>query len=154
MVHYLEQWPPVLCEVPESDNVNRIVIRNNQFSPKFQLIPVGSTVEIINEDSILHNTHIDDGHNTVFNVATPLKSVIVRKALTVTDLLNVRCDLHPNMYGWAFVPPSPHFAVVQESESHTVDRHCAWYLPINRLASRADFQTPNPRTRTRKTVQT
>ena len=117
MVLYLEQWPPVLSEVPESDHVSRIVIRDSQFSPRFQLIPTGSTVEIINEDPILHNTHIDDGHNTVFNVATPLQSVIVRKTLTATGLLNVRCDLHPNMYGWAFVPPSPHFAIVQESEA-------------------------------------
>ncbi len=116
MVLYLEQWPPVLSEVPESDNVSRIVIQNSQFLPRFQIIPAGSTVEIINEDSILHNTHIDDGHNTVFNVATPLKSVIVRKTLTATGLLNVRCDLHPGMYGWAFVPPSPHFAIVREAK--------------------------------------
>ncbi len=117
VVLYLERWPPLLNEVPESDAVSRIVIRNNQFLPRFQLIPAGSLVEIINEDSILHNTHLDDGHNTVFNVATPLKSVTVQKKLSATGLLNVRCDLHPGMYSWVFVPPGPHYAVVERPDT-------------------------------------
>ncbi len=114
MVLYLMPWPPPLTPVPESDAVSQIVIRNSQFIPGFQLIEAGSTIEIVNEDPILHNTHLSDGHNTVFNVATPLESVTVRKTVTATGILNVRCDLHPNMYGWIFVPPSPHFAILEE----------------------------------------
>ncbi len=114
LVLYLEKWPQALAPVAENDNVSKIVIRENQFVPRFQIIAAGSTVEILNEDPILHNTHLDDGHNTVFNVATPLRSITVRKTLTATGILNVRCDLHPTMYGWAFVPPSAHYAVMQE----------------------------------------
>ena len=116
LVIYLEQWPPPLTPVPENDSVSRIVIQDSKFVPRFQLITAGSTVEIINEDLILHNTHIDDGRNTVFNVATPLKSVTVRKTLTSTGILNVRCDLHPGMYSWVFVPPTPQYAVLQEAD--------------------------------------
>ncbi len=142
LVIYLEQWPPPLTPVPENDSVSRIVIQDSKFVPKFQLITAGSTVEIINEDSILHNTHIDDGKNTVFNVATPLKSVTVRKTLTSTGILNVRCDLHPGMYSWVFVPPAPQYSVLQEPDLiHWTNIPPATY----RLISWQPEQTPQHR---------
>ena len=50
-------------------NVSRILIKNNQFIPTLQILPAGSTLEIENQDSFLHNAHVTDGENTVFNVA-------------------------------------------------------------------------------------
>ena len=113
-VVFLERTPPSLTPVPENSNVNQITIQNSQFSPAFQLITAGSTIEIVNNDPILHNTHIIDGVDTVFNVATPLKSIAVRKTMTATGMLFVRCDLHPFMHGWIFVPPNPYYTVVHD----------------------------------------
>ena len=113
-VVFLERTPPSLTSVPENSNVSQITIQNSQFAPAFQLISAGSTIEIVNNDPILHNTHIIDGDDTVFNVATPLKSITVRKTMTATGMLFVRCDLHPFMHGWIFVPPNPYYAVVHD----------------------------------------
>ena len=114
-VIYLERLPPPLTPVPESQEIIQIVIENNQFIPRFQLVPAGSTIEIINRDAFLHNAHVMEGNDTVFNVATPLKRIPVRKTLTATGMLDVRCDLHPSMRGWIFVPPNAYYAVVEES---------------------------------------
>lgn len=116
-VIYLERLPAPLAPVPESQNIVQIAIENNQFIPRFQLVPAGSAIEIINRDEILHNAHVIEGDDTVFNVATPLKRVTVRKTLTATGMLDIRCDLHPSMRGWIFVPPNPYFAVVNQSET-------------------------------------
>ena len=113
-VVFLERSPPSLTPVPENSNVSQITIQNSQFAPAFQLISAGSTIEIVNNDPILHNTHIIDGDDTVFNVATPLKSITVRKTMTATGMLFVRCDLHPFMHSWIFVPPNPYYAVVHD----------------------------------------
>lgn len=118
-VIFLESLQPLSNVVPENTNVSRILIKNNQFIPTLQILPAGSTLEIENQDSFLHNAHVTDGENTVFNVATPLKSVTVSKILKATGMLNVRCDLHPSMHSWIFVPPSPHFAVLEKPETLT-----------------------------------
>lgn len=114
VVVYLEQRPPPLTPVPESDNISRIIIEDNQFIPTFQIISPGSTIEIENRDEMLHNTHVIDGNDTVFNIATPLRSVTVRKIIKATGMLNVRCDLHPFMHGWVFVPSNPYYTLVRE----------------------------------------
>lgn len=114
---YLEQWPPPLKPVPENDEVSQIIIEDNQFIPTFQIISSGSTIEIENRDELLHNTHVIDGNDTVFNVATPLKSVTVRKIIKATGMLSVRCDLHPFMHGWIFVPSNPFYELVREPAS-------------------------------------
>ena len=115
VIAFIERWPPPVQPVPESAAVTRISIEQNLFVPTFQLAPPGSALEIVNKDRILHNAHVVDEDDTVFNVATPLQSVTVRKTLTATGMLNVRCDLHPWMHAWIFVPPNAHYAVVREA---------------------------------------
>ena len=117
VVIYLEQSPPPLLPVPENDDVNQIIIENNQFIPTFQVVSAGSTIEIVNRDNLLHNAHLIDGGDTVFNVATPLTSISVRKVIKATGMLNVRCDLHPFMHGWIFVPSNLFFEVVREPKT-------------------------------------
>lgn len=114
---YLEQSYPPLTPVPENDDISQIIIEDNQFIPTFQIISPGSTIEIENRDDILHNTHVIDGDDTVFNVATPLKSVTVRKIIKSTGMLTVRCDLHPFMHAWMFVPSNPFYELVREPKS-------------------------------------
>ena len=117
LVLFLEPWPPQVSEIKESESVSQILIDQNRFIPTFQLITAGSTIEIVNQDNFLHNAHIINDNDTVFNVATPLKSIRVRKALTATGILKVTCDLHPSMQSWIFVPPNPHYIIVNEPET-------------------------------------
>ena len=69
---------------------------------------------MVNADDDAHNAHVFSGGETVFNVALPVRGVVVRKALPGYGMFKVRCDMHPWMNAWIFVSPSRHFAVVDE----------------------------------------
>ena len=92
----------------------RIRSADGRFLPEFQIVPRASTMEMINTDSIAHNTHVFNRGETVFNVALPLQDVTVRKMLTGDGIFEVRCDMHPWMRARVFVSPSRHYAVVEE----------------------------------------
>lgn len=102
---------------PGPSQINRIESINGTFAPAFQVLPAGSTIEIINSDTIAHNTHVFNRGDTIFNVALPLPGIIVEKSLTGSGIFNVRCDLHPWMQAWLFVPPNQHYAVLQQPDS-------------------------------------
>jgi hypothetical protein len=55
---------PKQAKTPELDN------KGCKFAPEVQVIPPGS-IEIINSDPVLHNTHGFYGKRTAFNVALP-----------------------------------------------------------------------------------
>ena len=104
--------PPPPGETPSP--AYRIRSAAGRFSPRFQVVPAASTVEMTNADSIAHNTHVFNRGETVFNVALPLQGVAVRKMLAGDGIFEVRCDMHPWMKAWMFVSPSRHYAVVGE----------------------------------------
>jgi hypothetical protein len=90
----------------------RITSVNNTFQPSFQVAPVAASVDVGNQDPIPHNTHVFEGGRTLFNVAVPLSGVRVHKVLGRPGMFEVRCDFHPWMRAWLFVPSGPHHAVV------------------------------------------
>jgi plastocyanin len=98
-------------------NARQIESVNGNFSPVFQVVPEGATIEIINSDAIAHNTHVFNRGGTIFNVALPLPGVTVKKTLTGSGIFSVRCDLHPWMQAWLLVPPSRYYGVVHEPGS-------------------------------------
>lgn len=93
---------------------------NNLFEPRFQVAPLAASIEVGNNDSVPHNTHLYNGQRTVFNVALPLSGSRVRKVLPRPGINGVRCDLHPWMQAWIFVPPSAHHAVMWEPGTATL----------------------------------
>ena len=86
-----------------------------EFDPPLQVLPVGATVEVVNKDPVLHNTHVFDRNRTLFNVATPTTSIAVQRKLTRPGLFGVRCDLHPSMNAWIAVVSNPYYAIVEKS---------------------------------------
>ena len=99
---------------PDTSPPHRIRSVDGRFVPEFQVVPRASTLEMVNSDTIAHNTHVFSRGETVFNVALPLQGVTVRKALAGDGIFDVRCDMHPWMRAWVFVPPSRHYAVVDQ----------------------------------------
>ena len=114
LVAYLEPWPEGVEVVEATGKVVQLAIINSLFVPHMQIVEPGSIIEVVNHDSILHNAHVLSENDTVFNVATPLKSISVRKPVTATGVLQIRCDLHPVMRGWLFVPPSEHYSILAD----------------------------------------
>ena len=104
----------------EHDKPARVTSINSAFRPAFQVAPLTAGIEVANDDAIPHNTHLFDGRRTVFNVATPTPGVRVRKVLRQPGIFAVRCDLHPWMRAWVFVPANPHYAVMWQPGSTTL----------------------------------
>jgi plastocyanin len=113
LVAYLEA-PGAAAAVPPGEQAAavRITSVNNTFQPSFQVAPMAASVEVGNQDPVPHNTHVFDGERTVFNVAVPLSGIRVHKVLGRPGIFEVRCDFHPWMRAWLFVPSGPHHAVV------------------------------------------
>jgi plastocyanin len=78
-----------------------------RFAPHVQAVPVGSTLEILNGDPILHNAHGWLGQATAFNLAMPLKGQKVPKRLDRAGLVKVRCDVHAWMSAYVVVTDGP-----------------------------------------------
>lgn len=74
-----------------------------RYHPHVSAAPVGSTVDIVNSDPLLHNIHGYLGQQTLFNVAMPLKGQQIPKPLPKKGLVHVKCDVHSWMSGWIVV---------------------------------------------------
>jgi hypothetical protein len=82
------------------------------------VVPLGSELEIVNNDPILHNVHAYETAPTprsVFNIAQPVRgqrTVIKTKQLSTPGILNAACDAgHPWMDATIVVAPHPYYAV-------------------------------------------
>ena len=89
------------------------VLDNNKcrFEPRVQVVPLGSKIEILNSDPVLHNTHGFLDKKTIFNVAMPLQGMKVKKPLRKAGLLRIDCDSHGWMRGWIYVADNPYYAL-------------------------------------------
>lgn len=86
------------------------------YVPHVQAIPVGSKLELINSDPILHNIHgYLDGTKTLFNVAMPLENQKIPKTITSPGIIRLQCDAgHTWMSGYVVVADNPYYAVTDE----------------------------------------
>jgi plastocyanin len=91
--------------------------KNCEYHPHVLAFPVGTTVEILNPDGILHNVHSYSKANTPFNMAQPK----FKKAMTVKidkpEAINVKCDVHGWMTGWLFAADNPYVIVTDNNGS-------------------------------------
>ena len=90
-----------------------------RFVPHVQVIPAGS-LEIVNSDPILHNTHGFYGKRTAFNLALPNLGQKIPVELTRPGMVRVECDAHGWMLAWVYVADSPYYAVTAEDGMFTI----------------------------------
>jgi len=96
-------WP-ANGKKPELNN------KNCRFEPAMQVIQGGS-IEVVNKDPVLHNTHGYYGKRTAFNMALPNQDQEVTAELLKTGTVKVDCDAHGWMEGWVFVRDNPYYAI-------------------------------------------
>ena len=95
-------WPEMLLKAPVLDQ------KGCQFRPHVQVAREGS-LDIVNSDPVLHNTHGYYGKRTAFNVALPEQNQKVTKILRQPGSVRVDCDAHGWMLGWIHVVDNPYF---------------------------------------------
>lgn len=89
------------------------------YVPHVQAAPVGSTLEIVNSDPMLHNIHGYLGSATFFNMAMPLKNQHIPRVLNRPGIVHVKCDVHNFMNGFVVVVDAP-YAVVGEDGKYDI----------------------------------
>lgn len=107
-----KDWPPP-GKAPEIDNVKC------RFVPDIQVIPAGS-LDVVNTDPVLHNTHGYYGKRTAFNLALPNKDQRIPVELQRAGTVRVDCDAHGWMEGWIYVVDNPYYAVTGPDGKFTI----------------------------------
>jgi plastocyanin len=87
-----------------------------RYTPHVQAVTVGTALEVLNNDAVLHNVHgtLDGGGSplTVFNVAMPFKGGKSPQVLQRRGPIKLRCDAgHTWMNAYVYVFDHPYYAV-------------------------------------------
>ncbi|MGE0705823.1 MAG: carboxypeptidase regulatory-like domain-containing protein [Vicinamibacterales bacterium] len=99
-----------------------------EYAPHAVQIPVGTKLEIVNGDPILHNVHARqltaNGLQTIFNIAQPVKDqrTLVDLPLTRPGIIALSCEAgHPWMTAYILVADHPFAAVTGDDGSFVID---------------------------------
>ena len=96
-------WLPA-AKPPELDNVKC------EFVPHVQVMRAG-TLDVVNKDPVLHNTHGYYGNRTAFNMAQPNQGQSIPAELTRAGTVRVDCDAHGWMEAWVYVVDNPYYSL-------------------------------------------
>lgn len=94
---------------PDTGGTPTLNQKNCRFDPEVQVIPAG-TLNIVNSDPLLHNTHGYYGRRTVFNLALPNQGQTIPTEVPRPGTVRVDCDAHGWMEGWIYVVDNPYYA--------------------------------------------
>lgn len=107
-------------DVPEKNPVMNQ--KELKFLPKVLPIVVGSTVDFLNSDDVLHNVFSPDPCANKFNLGTwkkgEIRSVRYDKIECVSVLL---CNVHPEMEAYVIVLQNPFFAITNEEGEFIIE---------------------------------
>ncbi len=94
--------------------------RDLQFQPHVLPVLVGTTVDFLNSDALLHNVFTPDKCADKFNLGSwpqgQKKSYTFAKPCTAALL----CNVHPEMEGYILALPTPYFAVTDASGAYSI----------------------------------
>jgi plastocyanin len=85
--------------------------RGCRFAPHVVAAPVGSTLDLLNGDALLHGVHGWTGPATAFNVPMAFQGEKQPQPLARPGPIRVGCDVHPWMSAWILVVDVPYYAV-------------------------------------------
>ncbi len=91
------------------------------FVPHVQVVAAGSTVEVYNNDGILHNIHTFSEKNRPINRAQPKFLKKVEVEFTEPEVIKVTCDAHGWMSAWIVVADHPYYTVTDEKGNFQLD---------------------------------
>jgi hypothetical protein len=78
-----------------------------RFTPRVQVAPLGSTLDVVNGDPLLHSVHAWAGRMTRFSLPMPTQGMRTPAKLDRPGLLAIRCDIHGWMSAWLLVAEGP-----------------------------------------------
>jgi plastocyanin len=93
-----------------------------EFHPHVLAFPAGSTIDVKNDDGILHNIHTTSTANPATNVAQPkFKPLIQVKVEKPEWPIGVKCDVHGWMSGYWISQEHPYYAVTDANGGFKIE---------------------------------
>ncbi|MEE8137850.1 MAG: plastocyanin/azurin family copper-binding protein [Thermoanaerobaculia bacterium] len=99
---------------PSQDGAGTSVVfdqKDKVFVPHLLPVVQGTTVNIKNGDSFLHNVHVYQGKDTVLNIALPFQGQVMPHTFAEPGTYTILCDAHPEMSAYILVLENSYFAV-------------------------------------------
>ncbi|KFE72386.1 carboxypeptidase regulatory-like domain-containing protein [Hyalangium minutum] len=92
------------------------------YLPRVTGAQAGQPIQVKNSDGTLHNVRAMAGTKPIFNLAQPPSMPPVTKpAPSDTELVTLKCDVHPWMRSYIAVSSHPYFATTGEDGSFTLN---------------------------------
>jgi hypothetical protein len=93
---------------------------NLVFAPHVLPILVGTTVDFLNSDAVLHNVFSPDACAEKFNLGTWPKGQTKSYTFKNECVATLLCKVHPEMEAFVVAVPTPYFAVTRADGSYTI----------------------------------
>jgi plastocyanin len=94
--------------------------RNLTFVPHVLAVPVGTTVDFHNSDSVTHNVFTPAACAGKFNLGTWPKGQSKSYTFSKECFATLLCLIHPEMEGFVAALPTPYFAVTAADGAYTI----------------------------------
>jgi hypothetical protein len=123
-------------ELPALDRSGELEIVKCLAVPHIQMMPVGSVLEIVNSDPLLHDVYAYlGGTEELFHRALPLQNFRVQEKLTRPGIVHLWCGAgHPWMRGYVVVQEHPYYAVTGQRGNYALSdippgsyQLCVWH---------------------------
>jgi plastocyanin len=98
------------------------VVRNKEcrFHPHTAVAQMGTEVQIINDDPLMHNTNIIVDNSTALNVAMVAGGNPIKKRLKKAGIHLVKCNVHKFMQAYRVVFDDPYFDQTTETGQFSI----------------------------------
>ena len=93
---------------------------NLVFHPHVLPVLVGTTIDFLNSDAVLHNVFSPDACADKFNLGTWPKGETRSYAFKKECVATLLCKVHPEMEAYVLALPTPYFAVTKADGSYTI----------------------------------
>lgn len=94
--------------------------KNCEYHPVALLIPVNTTIEILNSDDVLHNVKTMPGSKTQFNLAQPKFKRKLTMDFKTPEIVQVECNVHGWMHAVVTVAEHPYYALTDANGSFKI----------------------------------
>jgi plastocyanin len=94
--------------------------KDMQFHPHVTVVQVGTTVDFLNSDALLHNVFSPDKCADKFNLGSWPKGTKKSYVFKQPCAASLLCNVHPEMEGFLVAVPTPYFAVTDKTGAFTI----------------------------------
>ena len=110
------------------------------FRPRVVGLRAGQTLQVTNDDNLLHNVHSSSAHGNRFNVSQPKAGIVERLTMKDEELMvHLSCDVHRWMNAYVGVVDHPYFAVTDGAGRFTIANVPAGTVTIRAWQERYGF---------------